>query len=80
MELLFLPLMSKVAPWHGQRKPEETLTNDTAQHWCVQDVERATYCPAALQTTMIWFFPQFGSEYPLADTTAVPPAFISDGC
>lgn len=62
MKLVALPVTSKVAPWQGQRYPDDTLTNVTAQHWCVQPDETATYCPADRQTTMIWFDRQFGSE------------------
>jgi hypothetical protein len=79
MKLVLLPVTSKVAPWHGQRYPAETLTNETAQHWCVQPDETATYCPAAWQTTMIWLERQFLSEYPDAFTVALPPAFMSWG-
>ena len=60
MKLVVLPFMSKVAPWHGQRKPEPVY--ETVQHACVHDVESATYLPADWQMTMIWLFPQFGSE------------------
>jgi hypothetical protein len=61
MKLVALPVTSNVAPWQGQRYPDDTLTKLTAQHWCVQPDETATYFPAAWQTTMIWLEKQLGS-------------------
>jgi hypothetical protein len=52
-KLVLLPVMSKVAPWQGQRNPAIVLTKEIAQHWSVQDVERATYFPGAVHTTTI---------------------------
>src|SRR5271165_5293769 len=77
MKLVVLPFMSNVAPWHGQRNPDPV--NETAQQACVHEVESATYCPLDWWMTMIWSLPQFGSEYPLAVTVALPPEVISAG-
>lgn len=59
MKLVVLPVMSNVAPWHGQWKPDPV--KDTVQHAWVHDAESATY-PLGPLTTMIWFWRQFGSE------------------